>query len=275
MHMCRRQGTRRESRKKGLLYALRSARLSPESVVPKPDELKNKNTRTTMKTKVLCSIAAFAVACACVPANAQEDKSAGRQPDTATDTDKEKGKGAKHEAPADENEFVKKAAKGGMTEVKIAQMATEKASDSKVKDLAQQLVKDHTAANQELKTVAAGLKITLPDEAASKEDAKCEQLKQKNGAEFDKAFLQEMEHCHAKDIALFEAGKKVAKSSEVTAFIDKTLPVIKSHAQKIGALQPDSPTSSDSGVSPGKNSPEIPRRAETPRETAPQPDEKK
>jgi putative membrane protein len=153
-------------------------------------------------------------------------------------------------------------------------MATEKASDSKVKDLAQQLVKDHTAANQELKTVAEGLKISLPDETTPKEDPRCEQLKQKTGAEFDKAFLQEIDNCHAKDIALFEAGKKVAKSSEVTAFIDKTLPVIKSHAQKIDALRPDSPTSSDSGVSPGKNSPEIPRRDETPRESKPPTDQK-
>lgn len=246
----------------------------PAPSVPKAECIQI-NILIIMKTKLPASIIALAVACASIPAIAQENKSADQEPATSKDSDRDKGRTAKHEAPADENEFVMKAAKGGMTEVKVAQMATEKASDSKVKDLAQQLVKDHTAANRELKTVADGLKITLPDDAASKEDPKCEQLKQKNGPEFDKAFLQEMDRCHAKDIALFEAAKKVAKSSEVTAFIDKTLPVIKSHAKKINALQPDSPTSSGSGVSPGKNAPEVPRREETPRETAPASDEKK
>ncbi|HWB02107.1 MAG TPA: DUF4142 domain-containing protein [Verrucomicrobiales bacterium] len=232
-----------------------------------------------MKTKLLASFIAVA-ACTFGPVRAQEDRNSERPRATGTDNDTDKEKAAKHEAPADENEFVRKAAKGGMAEVKIAQLATEKASDGKVKEFAQQLVKDHTAANQELKTVADGLKISLPAEAATKEDPKCEQLKEKTGADFDKAFLQEMDQCHAKDIALFEAGKKVAKSSEVTAFIDKTLPVIKSHAQKIDTLQPGSPVTPGSDASPGipsrdesqpgKNSPEVPRRAETPR-TAPPP----
>jgi putative membrane protein len=233
-----------------------------------------------MKSTLLAQLITLGLSCACIPAMAQENKSPAREPATGTERGDADRDSAKHEdhanapAPADEKEFVAKAAKGGMAEVKIAQIAAEKASDEKVKELAQQLVKDHTAANQELKTTAEGLKIPLPEETASKEDSKCEQLKQKSGPEFDKAFLQEMDHCHAKDIALFEAGKKVAKSSEITAFIDKTLPVIKSHAEKIDALQPSSSSRSDSGVSPGKTSPEAPRRNEAPREGTPRPSDK-
>jgi putative membrane protein len=165
--------------------------------------------------KMLPSIAAV-TACAFCPAIAQETATPDRRSDPQpniqapprTESDKHDDKQTKHEAPTDQNEFVTRAAKGGMAEVKLAQIAVEKASDSKIKEFAQQLVKDHTAANNELKTVAESLKIPLPGESTTKEDPKCEQLKQKTGAEFDKAFLQEMDHCHAKDIALYGPGKK-------------------------------------------------------------------
>lgn len=138
--------------------------------------------------------------------------------------------------PATETEFVKTAAKKGMAEVKMAQLATEKASDTKVKDLAELLVKDHTAANTELKSVAEGLGVKIADLPDAKGKQKHDGLNGRTGKEFDTAFLEHMSMGHQKSIALYEAGRKVAKSENVIAFIDKTLPVIKSHAEKIDQL---------------------------------------
>lgn len=139
-------------------------------------------------------------------------------------------------APADEADFVKTAAKSGMGEVKMATLGTEKASDKKVKELAQMLVKDHSAANKNLKSIAEELKLTLDaDDPAAQE--KYDSLKAMSGKEFDTAFLDHMAMGHQKSIALYEAAKKVAKSKSVSSYIDKTLPVIKGHAAKIAKLQ--------------------------------------
>jgi predicted outer membrane protein len=45
---------------------------------------------------------------------------------------------------ADEQQFVKKAAAGGLAEVKLSELAKDRASDAKVKDFAAQMVTDHT-----------------------------------------------------------------------------------------------------------------------------------
>ena len=50
------------------------------------------------------------------------------------------------------SEFMTKVADVGMTEVKLGQMAQDKAISQRVKDFGAMMVKDHTAAGDELKT---------------------------------------------------------------------------------------------------------------------------
>jgi putative membrane protein len=141
-------------------------------------------------------------------------------------------------APANENEFIQQAANAGRNEVKVAQLAVTKARDNDVKQLAEMLVKDHTAANESLKAAAKSAGVTIQEKADPKADDKYARLEQMGAAGFDNAFLDEMQHCHNRSIALHEAGSKVAKNEAVTAHINKTLPVIRTHLQKIQALQP-------------------------------------
>jgi len=155
-------------------------------------------------------------------------------------------------APASESDFVQSAAKGGISEAHLAELAAKKAHDQKVKEFAEMLVRDHTAANQELKTIARDMNIRVADLSDSKAEQKHRDLNAKAGAEFDRAFIEETRRCHEKDIALFEAGKKVAKSQQLTAFIDKTLPVLRNHAEKLEELGPAPPKP---GTRPGEPRP--------------------
>ena len=61
-------------------------------------------------------------------------------------------------------EFVQKAAAAGRMEVEHGKMAASKASNAQVKAYANTLVKDHTAANQELMTIAKRKNITIADQ---------------------------------------------------------------------------------------------------------------
>src|SRR5205823_909236 len=62
-----------------------------------------------------------------------------------------------------DREFVRKAAEGGLAEVELGQLATQKASSPDVKQFGQRMVNDHTKANDELKEVAQKQGISIPD----------------------------------------------------------------------------------------------------------------
>src|SRR5579872_5896641 len=67
--------------------------------------------------------------------------------------------------------FATKAAQGGMAEVELGRLATERGTNAKVKEFGQQMVDDHSKGNEELKSVAANKAITLPSMLESKDQA--------------------------------------------------------------------------------------------------------
>lgn len=66
---------------------------------------------------------------------------------------------------AGDKTFVKKAYKGGLTEVANAKMAQEKAKET-TKKVAEQMIADHSKANEELMKIAEEEKLDLSKAAA-------------------------------------------------------------------------------------------------------------
>ena len=128
-----------------------------------------------------------------------------------------------------ETKFAKTAAEGGMAEVKLGELAKEKASSPEVKSFGEKMVADHTKANEDLKGVAEKKGVTLPTELMGSEKATYEKMSKMSGPAFDKAYAADMVKDHKKDVAEFEAQSKSAKDSELKGFVDKTLPVLKEH----------------------------------------------
>jgi putative membrane protein len=124
--------------------------------------------------------------------------------------------------------FVMNAAKGGMGEVALGQLAQQKASGDAVKQFASHMVDDHGKANDELKQLADSKGIMLP--AAPPADPKAQRLQTLSGAAFDRAYMTMMVADHKKTIALFQKGAQ-ARDADIKAFATKTLPTLKSHLQ--------------------------------------------
>jgi putative membrane protein len=139
--------------------------------------------------------------------------------------------------PGSEREFIKSAAFAGTGELKLARLGVTKAGDEQVKALAQTLVRDHAAAAQDLKSIAAGLDIPLPDMADPDLDRKHDMLNRKNGKAFDTAWLEEMATGHEKSIAMFESAKKTVKTPALLSFITNNLPILKNHTDAIRKVQ--------------------------------------
>lgn len=137
----------------------------------------------------------------------------------------------------DDTEFAVEAANGSMLDVQLGQLALKNGTSAAVRDFGGMMVKDHGAANEELKAIAQSKNITLP--AAINEDAKkmYDDLATKKGADFDKAYIEMMEDHHEKAINKFEEQAKDGNSPELKAFAAKVLPTLKSHKEKADALE--------------------------------------
>jgi putative membrane protein len=136
----------------------------------------------------------------------------------------------------DDAEFAVEAANGGMAEVALSKIAQDKATDPKVKEFAKQMITDHTKANDELKTLASSKNITLPTAPNEEKQKAAAELGSKSGSDFDKAYISQMKKDHDQTVKLFEDAQKEVKDAELKAFIDKTLPIIKAHAEHVKSL---------------------------------------
>src|SRR4051812_39822143 len=127
--------------------------------------------------------------------------------------------------------FVTKAAQGGLAEVKLGTLATQKASSPDVKQFGQQMVDDHSKANDELKQLASSKGITLPTDTDASHQAKYDRLSKLSGADFDKAYMKEMVSDHRTDVYEFRRESEHGSDPDVKAWAGKTLPTLEHHLQ--------------------------------------------
>jgi putative membrane protein len=136
-----------------------------------------------------------------------------------------------------DRKFIEKAATNGMFEVEVAQLAAGKATDPAVKELANTLVKDHTAANEELTKIANAKKVELPAAPPKLKRRAEDKMGKRTGADFDQHFVREVGiKDHEKDIKEFQKASANVKDPELKAWVDKTLPHLREHlamAQKL------------------------------------------
>ena len=171
------------------------------------------------------------------------DTNAGRQNPSATKSHKsaktvsEAGESSSKLDPADRM-FVKKAAEGGLAEVELGQLATQKGSSDEVKKFGQRMVDDHSKANDQLKQVASSLGVTVPDKLSPKDQATKDRLSKLNGEQFDAAYMRDMVKDHTKDVAEFKQESQKAKNPEVKNFASQTLPTLEDHLKQAKTIAP-------------------------------------
>jgi putative membrane protein len=137
-----------------------------------------------------------------------------------------------------EKVFVKKAAEGGIAEVEMGKLATEKAASPEVKQFGQRMVDDHSKANDQLKQVAENQGITLPTQPSAAEKAEKAKLSKLSGQQFDKAYMATMLKDHKEDIAEFRHESRSGKDAAVRNFAQQTLPTLESHLKEAESIAP-------------------------------------
>jgi putative membrane protein len=128
--------------------------------------------------------------------------------------------------------FVKKAAQGGMAEVKLGQLAQSNGSNDAVKQFGQRMVTDHSQANDQLKDAASKEHLTVPTDVSAKDQATYDSLSKLSGSAFDKAYARDMVKDHETDIADFNKEATGGQKDAIKNFASETLPTLKDHLKQ-------------------------------------------
>jgi putative membrane protein len=155
-------------------------------------------------------------------------------------------------AAVTDTQFAKKAAEGGMAEVKMGQLAQQKGTADSVKKFGARMVEDHTKAGDELKGVAAQEKIALPDDMDAKDKATYEMLSKLSGAAFDRAYAKFMVKDHEEDVADFSKEANNGHNPAVKDFATQTLPTLQDHLKEAKEMRqnvaPANPAATKNGA---------------------------
>lgn len=134
-------------------------------------------------------------------------------------------------------DFINKATSGGLMEVELGKEAERKGVSQSVKDFGKLMVKDHTDANQKLKDAVQKQKLSFPDAMEKKSQDRMDKLNDKTGSDFDKDYVDMMVKDHKDDVADFEKAQTNLPAGPVKDWVDKSLPVLRSHLDKIKIIQ--------------------------------------
>jgi putative membrane protein len=133
--------------------------------------------------------------------------------------------------------FVKKAASGGIAEVKLGELAEENGSSSAVKEFGKRMEKDHSKAGDQLKQVASKNNIAVPKGMDKKDQATYDHLSKLSGAEFDQVYAQHMVTDHEQDIEDFKNEASTGENPDVKRFASSTLPILQDHLRQAREME--------------------------------------
>lgn len=132
--------------------------------------------------------------------------------------------------------FYKSLAEGGIAEVRDGKLAQQKSADPKIKEFAVMMVKDHSAANQELKALAQSKGIKLPEGPGIGADTTKMKLDALSGEAFDKSYVKGQVQGHRDTVELLQKEIATGQDAQAKAFAQKVLPTVQSHLQAIEGI---------------------------------------
>ena len=175
---------------------------------------------TTRMAMVAITLLAFAPA-----ANADEAamKDAGRPGNRAVDD----GRGGT-ETQIDDQVFVTKALEASRADVEMAELALERTTDPKVRDFAEKVLRDHSAARAQLAQSATREGVEQPKTIDARHAAMKAELERLQGDEFDRRYMAFMVEESERNAALFTAKHRTG-DGDVAAIANRLTSVMQGH----------------------------------------------
>jgi putative membrane protein len=121
-----------------------------------------------------------------------------------------------------------------LKEIRLGNMAEGRATTSEVRAFADQLVQDHTNADQIVIAMAQKTGARLHDSAAGRHEGAHgklmdQKLSSASGAGFDRLFLRQTSSDHENLIRSLQKEREDASDDDIEALIDKIMPILEQH----------------------------------------------
>jgi putative membrane protein len=136
----------------------------------------------------------------------------------------------------DDSTFAREAASAGMMEVEAGRLAQQNATNPRIKSFAEMMVRDHSAANDELKRIASAKNFMISDSLTKKQRDHMESMQKMSGKAFDKHYMDMMAKDHNTAVQKFEKAAANCKDADLKAFAEKTLPTLRTHQDSVKAI---------------------------------------
>jgi putative membrane protein len=135
--------------------------------------------------------------------------------------------------------FVMQAGQLSMMEVELGRLAVQRGSSAGVKQYGQEMVEEHTRANQELMQLVMQKQVELPTDMSTQNTAMIDRLSGLSGSSFDTAYKQAMIDSHNQAIALFQAQSQQGQDPQLKAWASQKLPNLQAHLEMVNQMLAD------------------------------------
>jgi len=133
--------------------------------------------------------------------------------------------------------FVQDVSRGGLLEVQLGELASQKAMNQGVRTFGQRMVTDHSKANDQLKQIIAQKNAALPANLSHHQNVEVERLQKLSGKDFDKEYVNTMVKDHKTDVKEFQNAAKDLTDPDLRTFAKNTLPVLEEHLRMVRDLE--------------------------------------
>jgi len=138
------------------------------------------------------------------------------------------------------NDFVSKAAVATQFEIDSSRLALARATSSEVKQFAQKMIDDHTAASEKMKTAMTQDKLDtamLPSVMDEKHQKIFDKLRDADLKKFDEAYMDAQKEAHDEAVSLFKDFADDGDAPALKAFAAETLPTLQAHEDHAKKLE--------------------------------------
>jgi putative membrane protein len=138
---------------------------------------------------------------------------------------------------AGDRDFITDQIESDMAEIRIAQLAQQKATSAEIKQIAKTLEADHTASLNQIKDLASRKGVTVPTEEDNDGKDLYNNLNEKTGANFDREWTEKVMDKHDKAIKKFQDKTEDNNAdADLKAWAAGVLPKLRTHHDQLMAF---------------------------------------
>lgn len=134
--------------------------------------------------------------------------------------------------------FASTAAISDMFEIESSRLAAERAKSQKIKDYAQQMIKDHTTSTNELKSTLqqAKVDVTLPTALDQQHQEMLTDLRNASADDFETKYLDQQTTAHQQAVDLHRGYAESGDNPQLKQLAAKMAPIVQQHLDMVKKL---------------------------------------